>query len=80
MLRISKQTKSTPEEIIDRAVKYFGEGGENLDEVSRDACCVTFEGGGGYVRVSIADESGQRTVDIETREFDYPAKEFLGRL
>ncbi|MCF8107318.1 MAG: hypothetical protein K9K64_17710 [Desulfohalobiaceae bacterium] len=80
MLRIAKQTRFRPEEIIDRAVKYFGKGGENLEEAGRDACCVTFEGGGGYVRVMISDESGRRTVDVESREFDFQAKEFLRKL
>ena len=78
MLRIAKQTKLSPEAVIQRASKYFGTGGEGLDETGRTACCISFEGGGGHVAVSIVEEEKQRMVDIDTREFEYHAKRFLG--
>jgi len=80
MLRISKETKLQPEQILDKAVAFFGPDGEQLEEQDRDACCVTFEGGGGYVRVSVAEEGDSQTVDVETREFEYQARQFLNRL
>jgi hypothetical protein len=39
-----------------------------------------FVGSGGFVTVSVVDEQKTRTVDIETREFDYQVKEFLQSL
>ena len=80
MLKIAKQTGLVPEEVIDRASKFFGKGGEGLEEKKRNPCCISFEGGGGYVAVSIVDEDHHRIVDVETREFEYQAKRFLERL
>ena len=77
MLRIAKQTRLNADEIVRKASAYFGEGGENLAEKERNPCCVSFEGGGGYVSVSIVDEDKHRVVDVETREFEYQAKRFL---
>ncbi|MBT8366718.1 MAG: hypothetical protein KJP23_18665 [Deltaproteobacteria bacterium] len=80
MLKIAKQTRLVPEEIIDRASKFFGKGGEGLEETERNPCCISFEGVGGYVFISIDDEEKHRMVDIETREFEYQAKQFLATL
>jgi len=77
MLKIAKQTGLVPEEVIDRASKFFGQGGEGLEETERNPCCISFEGGGGYVSISIYDEEKHRMVDVETREFEYQAKQFL---
>ena len=80
MLKIAKQTGLVPEEVIDRASKFFGKGGEGLEEKERNPCCISFEGGGGYVSISIDDEKKHRMVAVETREFEYQAKQFLGKL
>ena len=80
MLKIAKQTGLVPEEIIDRALKFFGKGGEGLEEKERNPCCILFEGGGGYLSLSIDDAEKHRMVDVETREFEYQAKQFLGKL
>lgn len=77
---MAKQTRLKPEEIIARAVEFFGEKGEQLNERDRNPCCVYFEGGGGYVVISIVDESKKRTLDVETREFEYQVKRFLQTL
>jgi hypothetical protein len=80
MIRIAKQTNMSPENIIERASKYFGKGGQELTETQRNLCCISFEGAGGYVAVSVTDEDKHRTVDVETREFEYQAKQFLAKL
>lgn len=80
MIRITKQTRFKPPDILDRASDYFGEGGEALEETERNPCCISFEGSGGYVAVSIVDEDTHRVVDVETREFEYQAKRFLEKL
>ena len=51
-----------------------------MEEKERNPCCISFEGAGGYVAVSIVDEDNHRMVDVETREFEYQAKRFLERL
>ena len=80
MIRIAKQTRLTAEGIIERASKYFGKGGQELTETQRNLCCISFEGVGGYVTVSVTDEDKHRTVDVESREFEYQAKQFLEKL
>ena len=80
MIRIAKQTALKPKEIMVKAVEFFGKRGEQLDQKDRNPCCVYFEGGGGYVSISIVEESKLRTVDLETREFEYQAKRFLETL
>lgn len=77
MIKIAKQTGLAPEEVLDRASKFFGKGGEGLEEKERNPCCISFEGGGGYVSISINDEEKHRMVDVETREFEFQAKQFL---
>jgi hypothetical protein len=70
------ETKLSTDEAIAAAVRYFGESGVGLDLVSRDACCARFEGGGGFV--SVTAETGKKTtVDLETREWDFPVKRFM---
>jgi hypothetical protein len=77
MLRVEKSTRLKPYEIINKASAYFGSEGEGLEEKERFLCCISFEGAGGYVAVSVVEESKNRTVDVETREFEYQAKQFL---
>jgi hypothetical protein len=80
VIKIAKQTRSTPEEVIDRASKFFGNGGAVLEEKERNPCCISFEGGGGYVSISISDEEKQRVVEVESREYEYQVKRFLETL
>jgi len=80
MIRIEKSTRLTPTEIIDKAAAYFGDDGEGLVEKERGMCCVSFEGGGGYVAVSVADDDKRRVVDVESREFEYQVKNFLNTI
>jgi hypothetical protein len=80
MIRISKKSRLDPEAILAKASRYFGKGGEGLDETERGPCCISFSGAGGYVTVMVSEKSSQREVDVEAREFEYQAKQFLGSL
>ena len=80
MIRIAKNTRLKPEDIIERASKYFGIGGQELTETQRNLCCISFEGIGGYVAVSVTEENNYRTVDVESREFEYQARQFLDKI
>lgn len=77
MLRVSKNTRLTRAKIIAKAEKFFGREGECLVPKNRTPCCLSFEGGGGYVVITIVEEQKVRMVDVETKEFDYQAKRFL---
>jgi hypothetical protein len=52
-----------------------GEGGRMRAE--RGGCCISFSGAGGYLTVTVVEDAGGREVDVETREFEYPARRFL---
>jgi hypothetical protein len=80
MMRMSKRSRLNPDEIIGKASRYFGKGGEGLEETERGSCCISFAGAGGFVTVTVSEEDGRREVDVETREFEYQAKRFLGDL
>jgi len=80
MLRMSKETRLSAEEIISVASDFFGKEGIGLEEKSRNSCCISFEGGGGHVSVTIGEGDSRQSVDVETREWEHQAKEFLGKL
>ncbi len=77
MLRISKESRLAPDEIISSASRYFGKGGEGLEETERGSCCISFSGAGGYVAVTVSEEGSHREVNVESREFEYQARQFL---
>ena len=77
MLRISMQSQLNSDEILSTASRYFGKGGEGLDETERGPCCISFSGAGGYVTVTVCEQDNKREVVVETREFEYQAKQFL---
>jgi hypothetical protein len=75
-MKYGTESKLTTSKVLDRAAKYFGEGGLGLELASRDDCCVSFVGGGGHVTVTVT--GGEKTtVDLETREWDYHVKKFM---
>jgi len=80
MLHISKISMLNPGEILTKASGYFGKGGEGLDETEHGSCCISFSGAGGFVTVTVCEKANEREVDVETREFEYQAKQFLGLL
>ncbi len=80
MIKISRESKLTPQEAIKKAVAFFGRGGLGLELKEEDSCNAYFEGGGGGIRVSAATSKKGSSVDVESVEWDFQAKEFLGRL
>jgi len=78
MIRISVKTKLKPEEVMERANKYFlKELGLKLTDVN--PCCAYFEGAGGHVKVSLS-VNDDTEVEVESREWEHQAKEFLKNL
>jgi hypothetical protein len=80
MARYSVETKLNPEEAIQKAVAYFGEGGLGLDTTEESSCCAYLKGGGGHVRVMAATGEKKTVVELETREWDYHVKQFMRRI
>ena len=64
--------------MLKKAKLFFGPEGEGLTISSEGDCCITFQGTGGFVTVSLnEDEPGYIKVRIESREWEYQAKKFL---
>jgi hypothetical protein len=81
MVRLGKETKQTPQEVLDKAVAFFGPGGAGLTLQQRSDQSVILEGGGGSVIVTASQTRGDRTeVDIVSREWDHQARQFLGSI
>jgi hypothetical protein len=79
MARYGVNTKLSPEEIIQKAVGFFGKDGVGLEVTDRSRCCAYFEGGGGHVRVKVSE--GKTTeVELVTREWDYDVKRFVRKV
>ena len=80
MLRISRHSRHTPAQALERAVDYFGEKGEGLALSGRNPCCASFEGAGGYVTVTAAAAPKGCEVGVVTGEFEHQARRFLETL
>jgi hypothetical protein len=80
MGRYSVKTELSPEEVVEKAKAYFGEGGTGLEITEEGACCITFEGGGGFISVSVdveGEESEPTEVELMTREWTFDVKQFM---
>jgi hypothetical protein len=80
MLRMSVKTKLKPDEVVRRAVNFFGPGGHGLEVANESAGYVCLEGGGGVVEVIASGEAKGASVELVSREWDYQAREFLGNI
>lgn len=80
MLSIEAKTKLKPEEVIKKAVDFFGPKGYKLKVTSQTADYASFEGGGGGVGVGARADGKQTAVEFTSREWDFQVKEFIGKL
>lgn len=76
MLKLNVMTKKKPDEILQKAVGYFGPAGYKLKVVEQDENHVYFEGGGGGVEVDVVSGEDRTSVDLTTREWEFQIKEF----
>jgi len=78
----SKQSKHNAENVMKKAIEFFGSKPLKLKlQENRNACLwATFEGGGGFVSISAEDKQKGSEVNLETREWDYWAGKFLDEI
>ena len=61
----------------EKALSYFKDN-LGLEVTDNNEICLTFEGGGGYVKItSCIEEDDTRKVEVETREWDRRIKSFM---
>jgi hypothetical protein len=78
-LRYEVTTKLTPQEALERAIAYFGRGGQGLEITSKGDLYLVFRGGGGYVAIT-AQPGDKTTLDLETREWDRTVRQFMAEV
>jgi len=71
------KTELSPEEVIQKAKAYFGEQGMGLTTLEEGACCISFEGSGGFVSITLAQEEDKTDVDLMTREWMFDVQQFM---
>ena len=80
MLNLSAGTKLDKDEVIERAVAFFGPGGYGLEVAEQADGYAAFTGGGGGIEVTVSTEGRKTAVDLLSREWDYQVKEFLDKI
>ncbi len=76
-MRYEVRTLREPADILARAVTHFGSEGTGLRVGSQTMFGVVFEGGGGYVAVLVRPDVEDTVVELETREWDFPVRQFM---
>ncbi|MGH2558326.1 MAG: hypothetical protein ACRDJH_04610 [Thermomicrobiales bacterium] len=82
-MRYGAETKLSPDEVLNRARAYFGEGGKvGLPETETETgpASATFATEAGGVTVSAIANDAVTAVTILSREYDYWAERFLNEL
>jgi hypothetical protein len=80
MARYGKESKQSPAQVMKKALEFFGPGGLGLEIKEEGEGCASLEGGGGHVFVQVCEKGRGSEVDLETREWDYQVKQFMGKI
>jgi len=79
-MRYEVATKLSPQEAIAYAKGYFGPQGVGLAIMDENDLCITLQGGGGHVSVVACPGEKKTTLELETREWDYPVRQFMQKV
>lgn len=78
-MRYQVSTSLPADEALEQALAFFGPNGVGLTMTSQTRFGLVMQGGGGHVSLLI--QPGElSTIEIETREWDYPVRQFMGRV
>ena len=77
MISLSKLSKLSGEEVLKKAVEFFGPEGYGLETREETSDHISFEGGGGHVTVAANPDGRKTSVEVTSREWDRQAKEFI---
>ena len=79
-MRYEVTTKLSPQQAIAYAKDYFGPQGVGLEVIDEEEASVILQGGGGHVSVVVCPGGKKTTLALETREWDYPVRQFMRQL
>ncbi len=80
MIRYGKDSKLSPREVVQKAIAFFGPGGMGLEMKLVGEGEARFEGGGGHILVQAREKGKGSEIDLIAVEWEYPAKQFLGKI
>ncbi|OGO23430.1 MAG: hypothetical protein A2144_05465 [Chloroflexi bacterium RBG_16_50_9] len=80
MLRLTAKTRLKPEEVMKKALDFFGAGGCGLKVAEQSNTCASFEGASGSVFITACSDGKRTKVDMETMEWEYQVKEFARKI
>ncbi len=80
MLKLEKESKHSTEEVMRKAIEYFGPKGHQLEIKERSDTRLRFEGGGGFVEIQFRFSGQTLQVELLTQEWEYQVKEFLSKI
>jgi hypothetical protein len=80
MVRYGKKTKLDPRQVLKRADRFFGSSGLGLETQDRGPACGRWTGGGGFVSISTCQGAEGTEVDLQAREWEIQARDFVTRL
>ena len=80
MLKIGTDTKLAPEDVITKAVDFFGPNGYQLEIKEQSEGYVYFQGGGGGVEVTTSVNEKGTYADVTSTEWDFQVKEFIAKI
>ena len=75
MLKLEVKTRLSEEQLKQQTTSFFKDD-LGLDITAEASDCVTFAGGGGYVTASFSRDQEATRVELETREWEEPVKQF----
>ena len=76
-MRYEVTTTLSPQAAITYAKNYFGPQGVGLEVIDEHETSVTLTGGGGHVSVIACGDEKKTILELETREWDYPVRQFM---
>ncbi len=80
MTRYWKKTGLKPLMVLKQAVQFFGPGGLGLEVRSQSLTGAQLSGGGGRVSVQVHMSDQGSQVELDTREWDYQVRQFIGKI
>jgi hypothetical protein len=82
VINIERQSRLSPEELIARLKKHFGKWwwGLEMETTQENPSCLSFRGGGGYVKATVFSEKGKTRVKLVSQEWEYQVEEFVSQL
>lgn len=80
MAHYISESRLSPAQIVADAIELFGPNGWGLAVREREENCASFTGGGGHLSIFARKTDRGSEIEIETREWDYQARQFLEKV